>query len=342
MILNVSGIESSAYKLQEDVIKDNIKVAKAGQRIDKHMLDLFASFGIKKIQVYRDVQNAFSIDNIVDDVLYFKLHAAIKNEVNIDMLYNGCKELVSKVMQSNTLSSALSLIATKQSEHDKLINHCINTAVYAAIITLVLNKDKTVLNNCIAAGLLHDIGKLSIPDSVLFTADKLTKAEDLVVKQHPLLGYNMLAGYNLDESIKLGVLQHHENHDGTGYPNKLKGDEISEIGAILHIADVYDALTIQRDYKDSWSTVQARNYIIENSGTLFNPVYVDIFSKSVPMYTRGAFVELLNGEKAIILKNVYEHTLDPVVVTLKNGQEIRLDSSDLYIKNTIQPDNTNE
>jgi len=104
------------------------------------------------------------------------------------------------------------------------------------------------------ATMLHDIGKLGIPDSILLKPGKLTEEEYEIMKNHPGIGYAMLVHSKRDilQAASVIAYQHHEKWDGTGYPRGLKGEEIHIYGRIIALADVFDSLSFDRVYRDSW------------------------------------------------------------------------------------------
>jgi len=126
-------------------------------------------------------------------------------------------------------------------------------------------------------GLLHDIGKIGVPDGILLKPDKLTDAEWEIMRQHPAFAYNMLAPISyLKNAIDIPYC-HHEKWDGTGYPRKLKGEEIPIAARLFAIADVWDALTSDRPYRKAWSKEKTIAYIKEQSGSHFDPQIVAVF-----------------------------------------------------------------
>lgn len=128
-----------------------------------------------------------------------------------------------------------------------------------------------------SAAMLHDIGKVGIPDAILKKHGSLTPDEWVIMKTHTTKGHTILSN-SQSPVFRLGAeiaLCHHERWDGTGYPNGLKGDAIPLSAQITSIADVFDALTMIRPYKHAWSMTEALDYIRDQSGRLFNPVLVD-------------------------------------------------------------------
>ena len=125
--------------------------------------------------------------------------------------------------------------------------------------------------------LLHDIGKLGIPDAILLKPGSLTSQERQVMQQHAVYGYNVLAPIiNLRQTLDI-ALYHHERWDGTGYPYGLKGEQIPLVARLFAVVDVFDALTSDRPYRPAWSHSQAIEYIKEQAGRQFDPRIVELF-----------------------------------------------------------------
>ncbi len=129
--------------------------------------------------------------------------------------------------------------------------------------------------------LLHDMGKLGIPDSILQKPDQLTNEEWVVMRKHPQLAYEMLYPVEYLRPALDIPYSHHEKWDGTGYPRGLKGEEIPLAARIFAIVDVWDAITSDRPYRPAYSIEQALSHIREQSGKHFDPQVVDVFFKLV-------------------------------------------------------------
>jgi len=125
--------------------------------------------------------------------------------------------------------------------------------------------------------LLHDIGKLGIPDRILFKPGKLTEKEMEIMKRHPGIAYELLSPIPfLIKAIDIPYC-HHEKWDGTGYPRGLKGDRIPLSARIFSVVDVWDALTSDRPYRAAWSKEKTLEYILQQSEIHFDPVVTEIF-----------------------------------------------------------------
>ena len=129
--------------------------------------------------------------------------------------------------------------------------------------------------------LLHDIGKLGVPDSILLKEGKLTDEEWVIMRKHPIYAHEMLSQIDyLRPALDIPYC-HHEKWDGTGYPRGLKGEEIPLAARMFAIVDVWDAVTSDRPYRAAWSKEQALAYIVEHSGTQFDPEIVQVFLKVI-------------------------------------------------------------
>ena len=127
------------------------------------------------------------------------------------------------------------------------------------------------------AALLHDIGKIGIPDLILSKPGKLNRAESMAMQMHPVIGNDILKNITGIDDILNGILQHHESVNGEGYPNQLKGGDISLFAKIIAVADVFDAIRAKRPYKDSMEDKVAFQHIREHKGILYDDQVVDAF-----------------------------------------------------------------
>ncbi len=161
--------------------------------------------------------------------------------------------------------------------------HIQRMAHYCKIIAECMFNDMDTVDLVFNSSQLHDVGKMGIPDSILLKPGKLDNDEFDKMKTHSFIGYNMLKNAE-SEYLRTGAtiaIHHHEKYDGSGYPNGLKGEEIHMYGRISAVADVFDALTSKRPYKDPWPIEKAINLLIEEKGKHFDPQVVDIFVENI-------------------------------------------------------------
>ncbi len=161
--------------------------------------------------------------------------------------------------------------------------HLKRMSLYSVIIGKTIGLPPQELSLLEQAAPMHDIGKIGIPDSILLKPGKLTREEFATMKHHPTYGAKILSGsHPLIVASRLVALSHHEKWDGSGYPQGLKGESIPLFGRICALADVFDALTSKRPYKDAWPLDKALETIKASSGTHFDPKLVDAFFKALP------------------------------------------------------------
>jgi HD-GYP domain-containing protein (c-di-GMP phosphodiesterase class II) len=127
--------------------------------------------------------------------------------------------------------------------------------------------------------LLHDVGKVAVPDAILFKAARLTPDEYTLIRNHPTIGWEILRDIDFLGEAKLVVRHHHERWDGTGYPDGLKGDDIPLAARIFSVADTLDALTTTRPYRPASSFAEARKIILAATGTQFDPGVIEVYQR---------------------------------------------------------------
>ncbi len=164
-------------------------------------------------------------------------------------------------------------------------------------------KEAMMLKN---ASSLHDIGKLGIRDKILMKASSLTNAEYREIKKHTTIGAQMLNHSDLPllKSATIVCMQHHENYDGSGYPNSLKGEDIHIYGRIVAIADVFDALSFKRCYKDGWTQEEVLAHIKKMSGKSFDPKLVDLFFNNIDKFLQIYNMELSKANSRVTKKRM--------------------------------------
>ncbi|MEA1915701.1 MAG: HD-GYP domain-containing protein, partial [Campylobacterota bacterium] len=154
--------------------------------------------------------------------------------------------------------------------------HTARVAKYSKMIATKMGYAKDEVEKLYQAAILHDIGKISTPDSVLLKPSHLNKLEYQLIQQHVKAGYEMLKDVEFYHELIEIMRHHHEHYDGNGYPNGLKGDEIPELSAIMAVADAFDAMTSNRIYKKCKSVKSAIDELINLKGKQFNPKVVEV------------------------------------------------------------------
>ena len=184
-----------------------------------------------------------------------------------------------KEIEETQVEIISTLGTTIESRDENTKNHVDRVALYSKKLALLYGINEIEAEKIFLASPLHDIGKIIIPDSILNKAGKLTKDEFNIIKSHAEAGYNILK-HSKRELIQMASIiayEHHEKYDGSGYPQGLKGHNIHIYGRITAIADVFDALSTKRVYKEAWDDEKVKKILQDGRGTDFDPTLIDLF-----------------------------------------------------------------
>ncbi len=249
-------------------------------------------------------------------------------ESDIDKIGNTAEQLIDELSGKKDI---LINIADIKMYDDYTFHHCLSVAIMSIAIGVEMGLPRSQLNELGVAGMLHDIGKVSIPIEIINKKGRLTNDEFGTVKLHPVYAAQHIKARNLVSTDCLaGVLMHHERWDGSGYPFGLKEEQIHLYARIMAVADVYDALTSNRPYRNPSPPNEAIEFIMGGMGSHFDENVVKAFLRKVAPYPVGSRVKLSNGENATVLKNNNAYPLRPVV-TSDNGSLYDLGADSRYM-----------
>ncbi len=202
--------------------------------------------------------------------------------------------------------------------------HSISVCILMASFARAMGYDSDTSRQISSGALLHDLGKMRVPPEILNKPGALTTAEFAEMKRHVEYGAEHLSsfGWLTDVSMRV-VMQHHERIDGTGYPFGLQGDALSEVGRMSAIADVYDALTSNRCYKQAWEPTHTLGKMLEWSKDHFGEEMAHQFVRCVGIYPVGTLVRLSTGMIAVVVEQDEAHLLRPRVRQVFNANSGR-------------------
>jgi HD-GYP domain-containing protein (c-di-GMP phosphodiesterase class II) len=165
-----------------------------------------------------------------------------------------------------------------------------------------------------AAGLLHDIGKMAVPNKVLNKPNKLTDEEFNIVKQHPQQGWEILKSSHQVDEVALDVcLHHHERMDGRGYPEKLSGDALTLFARMGAVCDVYDAISSDRCYKKAWGPAESIRKMVSWKDGHFDEVVFHAFVKTIGIYPNGTLLKLKSGRLGVVIEQSKKSLTTPII-----------------------------
>ncbi len=209
---------------------------------------------------------------------------------------------------------ALSCLTRIRTKDEYLLEHCVGVGVLLGIFARNRNVDRAQVKELVTGGLLHDIGKIFVPDAILNKPGKLDPDEWEEMKRHVVYGEKVLdASPGLSDLTRSICALHHERIDGSGYPRNLSANQISEFGRMAAIVDVYDAITADRVYHKGMSPHEALKKLVEWSVFQLDKALVYDFIRCISIYPVGTLVELDNGHAGVVVEANHGSPIEPVV-----------------------------
>ena len=225
------------------------------------------------------------------------------------------RQLVQEISDSVSRNpSALISLARLKAADDYTYMHSVAVCAMMVALARQLGLDDAQTHGAGIAGLLHDLGKAAMPMSVLNKPGKLTDAEFDIIKGHPVKGHGMLVqAPEMDPMVLDVCLHHHEKIDGSGYPEALRGEQISLFAKMGAVCDVYDAITSNRPYKSGWDPAESLRKMAEWSSGHFDPRVFQAFVKSIGIYPIGSLVRLGSGQIGVVIEQTAKSLTTPRV-----------------------------
>ena len=286
----------------------------------------FATTHFEKIRVsagFRHFEKTYNIffpkykkmiDGLIND----------KTPIDVSMLFQIYAEITGCAKTGELLLDYLYNMLP--SEDNLTYAHCLNSALIAGVFGTWTGMPRDDLFRLIECGFFYDIGKLMLPQELIWKPSKLTDMEFELMKTHTLQGYNLLKDQDLDESILLATLEHHEKCDGTGYPSKLKEDQINLFAKYISIIDAYEAMTSARTYRQSLVPFQ----VIENfeRNERFYP----------PIILRNILLHIANSQVGLTVRLSDERLAEVILINQRNLSRPLLKCGDEVIDLVKFPD----
>lgn len=321
-----------------------------GQVLTQRIIDRLDMMNIPGVYVDMDFSDDITPNDIYDPEAKRHMMSTVKGCFNdysqsstlSSSGANAIENMVSQMLDNIFDSPECLLNVVKISDYDDYtFTHSINVATIAVIVGIKNNLTESCLRHLAMAGVLHDIGKVELPISIIQKPAKLNVDEFEQIKEHPGIAYRRLSGSpQIPAAVVQAIKYHHERYDGTGYREGLSGKSIPLYSRILAMADVYDALTSQRTYRKAWMPHEAIEYMLGNSGTHFDPVLLESFLKVILPYPVGTPILLSNGSIAVVSKNYTDFPNRPLVKVVhpldKKGMMIDLAYDYKYLSVTVQ------
>lgn len=329
-------------------IKKNMKLAKPIHENGSIMLnsgidnlykykEKLLELGIKHVYVKDKFSHGIEINETIKNntrrrgkKIVVKTFERIKNgflDIDTKELKNVVDDITSElVLNDDVLLNLVSLKGTSSYTYE----HSVNVSVICIALGKMLGYSKGDLFKLGMGGMLHDVGKTLIPEEIINKPAKLNGHEFKIIRKHPRLGFKYLQEVDVVSPLsRIVVYSHHERVDGSGYPRGLKGEEIHEFAKIAAIADVFDALTSNRVYRDRWPTYKAAEHIMNNTERLFDYNLVKKFLPRISFYPNGSEIILSNGYRALVKEQNIGFPTRPILRLIEDDEgeqmEVELD-----------------
>ena len=249
----------------------------------------------------------------------FIRHLKAGEPIDITPLAAVAEEMVDTMF---THGDAMLCLARIRAKDAYLMEHSMNVAILLANFGRYLGLERNVLKELTLGGLLHDVGKIMTPDEVLNKPGKLTDEEFGVMRQHVVHSYDILSNTaGITPTMLEVAANHHERLDGTGYPQRLKGEQLSLYTRMSGIVDVYDAVTADRVYKQGMQPTQAFRILLKGIDQHFDAELVTKFIKCMGVYPVGTLVQLSNQRLAVVMQRNEQQPLKPVVKVIYHATQ---------------------
>lgn len=260
---------------------DDIRVA--ADAVNKHLVYAFITKPWKT--------NALR-QSLIDAMKQYEVNSSSEGSLLVGSVANET--------QQHAFAAAFSLARAVDARDSYTNKHSEKVSAYAQVIGRALALEKDDMEALRIGGLLHDLGKIGISDGVLLKPGRLTDEEYTAIKQHPIIGDSIVEPIGFSDSIRDIILHHHENYDGSGYPNAMVGDEVSTLARIVHVVDAYEAMSANRIYRNARDAQWIVDEFIRCKGTQFDPDLTDVFLDELKKGTISAAAAELNSDNDLI------------------------------------------
>ena len=277
-------LKKSAEAIKKACREDDIAARIGGDEFVVLLPKTAASEALQISDYIKELASNEKVANMELSISYGYDTKKTDNQSIIDIIANAENHMYRhKLYERSSIRSKITdlIMNTLFEKSGREAAHSNRVSIICQSISSKLNMGKDAVNKMKIAGLIHDIGKIGVDERILNKLGSLTAEERGHIERHPEIGWRLLSSTDEFSELAKYVLSHHENWDGTGYPNGLKGETIPLEARIISVADTYDAMTSERSYRKKMSRDEAVKELIRCSGTQFDPMVVDVFINEV-------------------------------------------------------------
>lgn len=317
----------------------------AGQKLTSHYITRIREIGIPAVFI-KDNLGLEEVEPIVSEITIQNTTQALKDSfqsclktgrLRIDKLREQVEAIIHEILVNKDVAFSITDI---RNYDDYTYQHSVSVCILATLIGVSNGYNQSQLYELALGAILHDIGKLTVPQDILNKPDKLNANEMKLILAHPWEGFNIIRNTNQIPLLSAHVaLQHHEKLDGLGYPRNMTGENIHEYAKITAIADIFDALTSDRPYRAGFSNEEALKILRSEGNTKVDAEFIDMLSLHISLLPRGSVVLLSTGDTAVVIEENVKTPYAPVVKLLYNASQQIYENNktvDLQKFNTIK------
>lgn len=327
----IENIEPGMVIVKNIYDENGRKLLGRNKKMTAPLIEKIRYLGYPGVYIYDRFSEHEEFAEIINEEDRIKMMQSLKS-MNLDQIFFLSNKIVDDLLDQEEIHLDFN---TLRHYHNSTYEHSLNVAIAAVTCGIGMGLNNCQLRELALSAMFHDIGKECIPLEILDKPGPLTPDERAIIRCHPEFGYEMLKERSeFPSTVRVSILQHHENDDGTGYPRGLSHEEIYLYARIIHVADVFDALLSKRAYKDEYSALETIEYLMANCDRMFNYKVVTTFLNYITVYPVGVTVTLSTGAKAHVIKNRHEFALRPVVMT-EDGTIMDLALDHNYLNVTI-------
>lgn len=277
---------------------------------------------VKRVPIAEEMGRAQKVQGEANKIIHSVMNdIRLGKQVQVEAVEPVVEKLTDSILRN---SGALLSLCRVKNKDDYTFQHSVSVCTLLVAFCRAVGLDHQTIHLAGIGGLLHDVGKVKIPDKILNKPGRFTDEEFLLMKNHVVESKQILDATPGISQISIQVAhEHHERHDGSGYAQGLKGDQISQMGRMAAICDVYDAITSNRVYHTGMAPHEALRKIFEWSKFHFDPALVQQFVRAIGIYPVGTMVMLESGRVGVVLEQSETSLLTPLVKVFYDSKRMQ-------------------
>lgn len=324
-------------KLSQPIYDENGQILiQRGMRLTLTMINRLLGYGITYVYIEDESLDHIESSSVISNHLRLKATHAIKGtfaelkkksfteksyilEKKGNELTTVIKEMISEVRNSD---EAVSLLTDILMSDDYVFQHSVNVTIYSLALGTKMKLSETELAELGMGAILHDIGKIFIPEEILQKTSTLTTEEFKVMKTHAQLGFDFIREWtDLSSVVAHCAYQHHERLDGSGYPRGITENNIHKYAKIIGIADVFDAVTSNRVYREAMLPHVGLEILYAGAVDIFDKQMVELFKMSIVAYPNGSTIKLNDGRIGVVIRQNANICDRPVIKIISENKQ---------------------